>query len=146
MRVAVLAVPVLIGGIAVAVLVALSRAHIHLRRLWRDGIEVDGTCLRSYVKHRGVGTNARSIQHHVYEFRTREGQQLRFDEAGGPATVVEGDTVTIRDQDGRPERATAIQPGQRGALVVTVSGVLIALAIITFAAFFIWFFLTYFAA
>ena len=93
MRVAVLAVPVLIGGIAVAVLVALSRAHLHLRRLWRDGIEVDGTCLRSYVKHRGVGTNARSIQHHVYELRTREGQQLRFEQAGGPATVVEGDTV-----------------------------------------------------
>ncbi len=33
--------------------------------------------------------------HHVYEFATREGRTVRFEEAGGPRTTVEGDIVPV---------------------------------------------------
>lgn len=48
--------------------------------------------------------------HHVYEFTTRDGRVIRFDETDGPSTRVEGDIVTVHYLPERPERATAKVP------------------------------------
>jgi hypothetical protein len=53
--------------------------------------------------------------HHVYEFTTREGRAVRFEERGGPGTVLEGDIVTVHYTADHPERATAEAPA-RGKL------------------------------
>ncbi|UQI47934.1 hypothetical protein M1P56_28160 [Streptomyces sp. HU2014] len=101
------------GGIA-----GMVWAIVRMRRLraaWRSGIEVPGRCLRLYARtvtrRRGAHSSSSTALHHVYEFTTAEGEVRRFEEAGGSATVVEGDAVVVRYPAGRPERATALPPG-----------------------------------
>jgi hypothetical protein len=53
--------------------------------------------------------------HHVYEFMTRDGRTVRFEEPNGPATIVEGDIVPVHYIAERPEKATAHAPS-RGVL------------------------------
>lgn len=79
---------------------------------WNHGLTAEGRCLRTYTRTRGgaEGTDVRTTLHHVYEFTTREGRVVRFDEANGPSTVVEGDHVTVYYLADSPERATAHAP------------------------------------
>lgn len=51
-----------------------------------------------------------ATQHHVYEFATRDGRTVRFEEEHGPRTRVEGDIVSVHYLPERPERATAHAP------------------------------------
>ncbi|MEU3753019.1 DUF3592 domain-containing protein [Streptomyces olivoreticuli] len=121
----VLAVPGLMaaGGIAGMVWAVLRIGR--LRAAWRSGIEVRGRCLRLYAatttrgRRHGAHVSSSTTLHHVYEFTTPEGRVTRFEEAGGPATVVEGDTVVVRYPRGRPDRATALAPGDSRTLVGT---------------------------
>ncbi|WP_179082599.1 DUF3592 domain-containing protein [Streptomyces rectiverticillatus] len=101
------------GGIA-----GMVWAVVRMRRLraaWHSGIEVPGRCLRLYAttvtRRRGAHRSSSTTLHHVYEFTDGEGRHRRFEEAGGSATVIEGDTVVIRYPQGRPDRATALPPG-----------------------------------
>jgi hypothetical protein len=73
--------------------------------------------------------------HHVYEFTTRDGRVIRFDEDGGPSTTVEGDIVTVHYLPERPERATAKVPA-RGRLAAGTGGAMLFLAVfVAFAVF-----------
>ncbi|WP_037853194.1 DUF3592 domain-containing protein [Streptomyces sp. NRRL S-340] len=103
-------VPALMAGGAVCVLVAVARQASRLRRAWRSGLTAQARCLRAYTATSGGGTSGSAGMHHVYEFTTPEGRAVRFAESGGPATVVEGDVVTVRHPAGQPERATAHAP------------------------------------
>ncbi|MBB5117030.1 hypothetical protein AF335_24675 [Streptomyces eurocidicus] len=111
----VLALP---GLMAAGGLAGMVWAVVRMRRLkaaWRSGIEAPGRCLRLYAKtvtrRDGAHRSSSTTLHHVYEFTTAEGEVRRFEEAGGSATVIEGDTVVVRYPAGRPDRATALPPG-----------------------------------
>ncbi|CAM5671229.1 hypothetical protein SALBM311S_06046 [Streptomyces alboniger] len=78
---------------------------------WNSGLTAEARCLRTYTTTSGGGeTSVHTTLHHVYEFVTREGRAVRFDESGGPGTTVEGDIVTVHYAADRPERATAKAP------------------------------------
>ncbi|MFC5719900.1 DUF3592 domain-containing protein [Streptomyces gamaensis] len=104
-----------IGGIAGMVWVLLRMRR--LRAAWRSGITADGRCVSAYVvttTHGHGGGPSHSTWHHVHEFATPEGEVRRFEEAGGPRTVVAGDRVVVRYPQGRPDQATAIPPSDQG--------------------------------
>ncbi|MEU2515027.1 DUF3592 domain-containing protein [Streptomyces syringium] len=118
-----------VGGIS-----AMIWAVVRLRRLrsaWRSGLTAHAVCLRSYATTRtrrsGPHRSSSTTLTHLYEFTTPEGQTLRFEESGGPSSVVPGDTVPVRYPAGRPDRATAIPPGDSKTLV----GIGVLLAFLT---------------
>lgn len=125
----------LFGG---AAFLLIRRAR-RISRTWRHGLTAEARCLRSYATTRGGGGD-RSVHttlHHVYEFTTREGRTVRFDEEDGPSTIVEGDFVTVRYLPECPERATA-RPPARGRLAAgTVFGLAFLGVAITFCVGFI---------
>jgi hypothetical protein len=65
----------------------------------------------------------------VYEFRARDGRTVRFEEKNGPATIIEGDIVTVHYIAERPEKATAHTPS-RGKLAAGTVGILIFCTVI----------------
>ncbi|MBL1080466.1 DUF3592 domain-containing protein [Streptomyces actinomycinicus] len=111
------AVPALmIVGFATGAFLMLRRAR-RISVTWERGLQAEGRCLRMYTTTSGGGgdTSVSTTLHHVYEFTTREGRTVRFEEANGPSTVLEGDFVTVRYLPEAPERATALPPA-RGKL------------------------------
>ncbi|MGW3284389.1 DUF3592 domain-containing protein [Streptomyces sp. NPDC001002] len=101
---------VLLGATAVIVRVR------QVDRTWAGGLTAEARCLRTYMTTSGGGSSmVHTTLHHVYEFMTREGRVVRFEEGGGPGTILEGDIVTVRYLADRPDRATA-KPPARGRL------------------------------
>ncbi|MFF5143656.1 DUF3592 domain-containing protein [Streptomyces sp. NPDC013157] len=100
-------------------LVKTLRRSSEISRTWRHGRTAEARCLRSYTRTSGGGgdTSVTTTLHHVYEFTTAEGRVVRFDEASGRSTVVEGDFVTVYYLPERPEGATS-QPPAQGKLAV----------------------------
>ncbi|MFQ6145019.1 DUF3592 domain-containing protein [Streptomyces sp. SID10815] len=131
------AVPVLMIAFAVLGLVSVARRARRVRGAWDSGLTAEARCLRTYTTTSGGGadTSVSTTLHHVYEFRTREGRGVRFEETGGPGTVLEGDVVTVHYRAERPEEATAHTPARRGRLaaeqgcVFAFLGVFIALCL-----------------
>ncbi|MFB7456563.1 MULTISPECIES: DUF3592 domain-containing protein [unclassified Streptomyces] len=118
-------VPLLMIGAAVLMLTRVLRRAREVRGAWGSGLTAEARCLRTYTTTSGGGESmVRTRLHHVYEFTTRDGRGVRFEESNGPATVVEGDIVTVHYVAERPERATAHAPA-RGKLAAE-SGCLLA--------------------
>ncbi|MFH9548986.1 DUF3592 domain-containing protein [Streptomyces sp. NBC_00377] len=89
----------------------LMRRSRRVARAWGGGRTAQARCLRSYTTTSGGGdTMVSTTLHHVYEFTTREGRAVRFEEANGPGTTLEGDLVTVHYAAGHPEEATATAP------------------------------------
>ncbi|GGX61708.1 DUF3592 domain-containing protein [Streptomyces anandii] len=113
----------MIALLVVGITTALRRAR-QIGQAWDGGVTAQARCLRSYTRTSGGGdSSVTTTLHHVYEFITRDGRVIRFDEANGPSTVVEGDLVTVHYLPDRPERATAHAPA-RGKLAVGTGCVL----------------------
>ncbi|GGS46993.1 DUF3592 domain-containing protein [Streptomyces cinerochromogenes] len=111
------AVPgVMLAGFVYAAYLLVRRAR-RISRTWAHGLTAEARCLRMYTTTSGGGgdTSVHTTLHHVYEFTTRDGRTVRFEEEDGPATVLEGDFVTVRYLPELPERATA-RPPARGRL------------------------------
>jgi hypothetical protein len=106
---------IMVGAIFMAVVVV--RRSLDMSRAWNSGLIAEARCLRSYTTTSGGGgdTSVSTTLHHVYEFMTRDGRTVRFDEPDGPSTIVEGDIVTVHYTAERPEKATAHAP-RRGLL------------------------------
>ncbi|MFI9251482.1 DUF3592 domain-containing protein [Streptomyces sp. NPDC053069] len=133
------AVPtVMIAGLGYAAFRLLRRAR-GISRIWAHGLTAEARCLRMYTTTHGGGgdTSVRTSLHHVYEFTTREGRTVRFEEENGPATVVEGDFVTVRYLPEEPQRATARPPAPGRLAAGTGFGVAFLGAAIAFCVFFI---------
>ncbi|MGW0206216.1 DUF3592 domain-containing protein [Streptomyces sp. NPDC003233] len=133
------AVPtVMIAGFGYSAFRLMRRAW-RIGRTWAHGLTAEGRCLRMYTTTRGGGgdTSVRTTLHHVYEFTTREGRTVRFEEEDGPATVMEGDCVTVRYLPEQPQRATARPPAPARLAVGTGFGVAFLGVAITFCVFFI---------
>ncbi|MER6030354.1 DUF3592 domain-containing protein [Streptomyces sp. NPDC001851] len=111
------AVPALMIAGAVFALARLLRRSREVRRAWHGGLTAEARCLQTYTTTSGGGgeTSVHTTLHHVYEFTTREGRTVRFEEANGPGTTIPGDIVTVHYTAERPERATAHAPA-RGRL------------------------------
>ncbi|MFE2511114.1 DUF3592 domain-containing protein [Streptomyces naganishii] len=100
----------MITFLLVGIATALRRSR-QIGRAWDGGVTAQARCLRSYTSTSGGGDSSVSTTlHHVYEFITRDGRVIRFDEANGPSTVIEGDLVTVHYLPDRPEQATAHAP------------------------------------
>jgi hypothetical protein len=101
---------IMIAIVLFAAFKVLGRSR-EISRAWRSGLTAEARCLNTYTTTSGGGDGMVSTKlHHVYEFTTREGRPVRFEEQGGPATVVQGDIVTVRYAADRPEKATARPP------------------------------------
>jgi hypothetical protein len=105
-----LLVPVLVIAIVVFAAVKVVARSREVRRAWSSGLTAEACCLRAYTRTSGHDSTVRTTLHHVYEFCTWDGTVVRFDEAHGPSTRVEGDMVTVHYTADRPERATAHAP------------------------------------
>jgi hypothetical protein len=110
-------VPGLMIAFALTALIALLRRARHISSAWNSGLTAEARCLNTYTTTSGGGeTSVSTTLHHVYEFTTREGRPVRFEESNGPRTVVTGDVVMVRYAAEHPERATA-KPPAPGRLV-----------------------------
>ncbi|MGW1213573.1 DUF3592 domain-containing protein [Streptomyces sp. NPDC002499] len=109
-------VPSLMLAVALLGATAVVRRARQVDRAWTSGLTAEARCLRTYATTSGGGDSmVHTTLHHVYEFMTREGRVVRFEEGGGPGTILEGDIVTVRYAADRPDRATAKTPA-RGRL------------------------------
>ncbi|MDQ1045852.1 DUF3592 domain-containing protein [Streptomyces sp. V4I2] len=104
-------VPLLMIGILGFAAFTVVRRAREVSSAWNSGLTAEARCLRVYTTTSGGGdSSVRTTLHHVYEFATREGRVVRFDETGGRGTTIEGDLVTVHYAADRPERATAKAP------------------------------------
>lgn len=104
-------VPGLMAAGALFAAITIMRRWWRIRAAWNSGLTAQGRCLRVYsTTHGGHNGPVRTSLHHVYEFATRDGRVIRFEEQHGPATVLEGDQVTVHYTDGPQVVATAHPP------------------------------------
>ncbi|MBC9717061.1 hypothetical protein H9Y04_31470 [Streptomyces sp. TRM66268-LWL] len=119
------AVPTVMAAFAILFAVSSLRRARELSAAWRSGLTAEARCLRAYTTTSGSrGGSTSTTQHHVYEFLTRDGRAIRFEEDNGPGMRVAGDIVTVHYTAERPERATAHRP-QRGLNAAAGGGVLV---------------------
>ncbi|MFI7669396.1 DUF3592 domain-containing protein [Nocardia sp. NPDC049526] len=92
---------------------AAVRRTVGLQRAWHSGLTANARCLNVFTKTSGGqgNTSVHTTVHHVYEFTTRDGRVVRFEERGGPATRLEGDVVTVYYTEDSKVFATAEEPG-----------------------------------
>ncbi|WP_030347702.1 DUF3592 domain-containing protein [Streptomyces sp. NRRL S-1022] len=124
------AVPAFMLACIVSAAYLMVRRARRISRTWAHGLTAEARCLRMFTTTSGGGgdTSVRTTVHHVYEFTTREGGAVRFEEEDGPATVLEGDFVTVRYLPELPERATALPPA-RGRLAAGTGAGLVFLGV-----------------
>ncbi|GAB2742492.1 hypothetical protein [Streptomyces bullii] len=125
------AAPGLIMAVAIFMAYRVVRRWLQVRGAWNSGLTAEGRCLRAFTTTHGGGhdTSVRTTLHHVYEFLTPDGRVIRFEEEDGPATVVEGDYVTVYYSDGRDVVATAHAPSRVKHAAATV-GILAFLGVV----------------
>ncbi|MFD5635012.1 DUF3592 domain-containing protein [Streptomyces sp. NPDC127077] len=125
------ALPSLIIVVVLIAAARIVRRSLELRSAWSSGLTAEARCLRSYTTVSGGGndTSVTTTLHHVYEFTTREGRAVRFEEANGRRTVIEGDIVPVYYTASHPEKATAQSPSPGRAAAGTV-GMLVFLGLI----------------
>ncbi|MGW2742046.1 hypothetical protein [Streptomyces sp. NPDC001450] len=124
-------VPCLIMAVALFMAYRVVRRWLQIRGAWNSGLTAQGRCLRMFTTTRG-GANDTSVSttiHHVYEFTTPDGREIRFEEENGPATRLEGDLVTVYYKDGPTVAATAHEPGQVRQAAATL-GILAFLGVV----------------
>lgn len=135
-------IPGLILAAAVFVAYRVVRRSLQVRRAWNSGLTAEGRCLRMFTTTHGGGrdSSVSTTLHHVYEFTARDGRTVRFEEEDGPATIVEGDVVTVYYAEGGDVVATAKAPG-RARLAASTVAVLAFLGVV--AVFCVGFMVTY---
>ncbi|MEV0264302.1 DUF3592 domain-containing protein [Streptomyces sp. NPDC050617] len=124
----VLAIPALMACLALYGIGRVAERRRRLTTLWRTGLTAQGRCLRAYATTRG-GDGRHTVLRHVYEYRTRDGRPVRFEETG-PATVMAGDTLTVRYLPDQPEQATALQPDNSGMLRAAAASMAVLTALL----------------
>ncbi|KPI16423.1 hypothetical protein OK074_8438 [Actinobacteria bacterium OK074] len=129
-------IPALIMCAALFMAYRVIRRWLQVRGAWNSGLTAQGRCLKTYTTtHSSSGnSHVHSTLHHVYQFVTRDGRSVRFEEAGGRPTIVEGDTVTIYYTAGHEVAATAHEPSpvKQGAAtlgILTFLGVMVGFCV-----------------
>ncbi|MEU0435201.1 DUF3592 domain-containing protein [Streptomyces sp. NPDC006290] len=84
-------------------------------RAQRNGLRTEGRCIRVETVRRSGGGRPSSLRrHYLFEFVTRDGRQVRFEDAA-PDTTIPGDLFTVSYLPERPDKATVALPGDRRA-------------------------------
>ena len=125
-------VPVVIMAVVAFMAYRVLRRWLQIRSAWNSGLTAEGRCLKAFTtvsKGTGRSSAVHTTIHHVYEFTTRDGRAIRFEEEDGPMTTVEGDFVTVYYAEGRTVVATAHEPG-RVKHAVAAAGLLAFFAVI----------------
>lgn len=127
------AVPSLILAGVLFAAYRVVRRSLQVRGAWNSGLTAEGRCLRMFTTTHGGGndTSVRTTIHHVYEFTARDGRVVRFEEEDGPATVLEGDFVTVYYKEGKEGQgvvATALAP-RRAKQAASTIGILAFLGV-----------------
>lgn len=137
------AVPVFVIAVAGYMFAKVVLRQRRLQRAWASGLTAEGVCLRSWTTTSSHNNGSSSTtHHHIYEFTPRGADKpVRFEEADGPGTVVEGDYVTIHYPADDPQRATAVPRGL-GPLLSTIATLAFLLVFIGLA---VWFAYTWLA-
>ncbi|MGW5661781.1 hypothetical protein ACWEWG_17015 [Streptomyces sp. NPDC003758] len=119
-------VPVLIMAAAGFLGYRVVYRWLQIRSAWNSGLTAEGRCLKAYTTVHGGrnDTSVRTALHHVYEFTTRDGVGIRFEEEGGPGTTVEGDIVTVHYAEGRTGVVATARPPRRGRQAMATAGIL----------------------
>ncbi|WP_406157860.1 hypothetical protein OG806_19175 [Streptomyces sp. NBC_00882] len=132
-------IPVQIMAVVLLAAYVVVRRWLRIRSAWQSGLTAEGRCLRVYaMAHGGGDTGVRTSLRHVYEFRARDGRVVRFEEEGGPGTILEGDIVTVHYADGPDVVATA-RPGRGGhgcaaCAVLAMAGVVVLVCAVVMVA------------
>ncbi|MFI9509609.1 DUF3592 domain-containing protein [Nocardia sp. NPDC052566] len=115
-------VPSLIDVVIVLMAYRAIRQALQLRKAWASGVTAKGRCVHTFTTTSGGGgdSSVSTTLHHVYEFTAGDGQVVRFEETGGPATRIEGDDVTVYYAEGHEKNATASAPKPVATVVGTV--------------------------
>ncbi|MDG4858433.1 hypothetical protein P8605_09765 [Streptomyces sp. T-3] len=129
-------IPLFIMGVAILVGVKTVLRALQLRSAWRSGLTAEARCLRFYTTTRRHDDHVTTTRHHVYEFTTRDGRLVRFEEENGPGTIIEGDIVPVHYTAEHPERATARPPSPVGNLAGTAGTLAFVAVMIAFCVFF----------
>lgn len=129
-------VPLLLIALGVYGAVVVLRRSREVSGAWSSGFTAEARCIKSYTTTSRSGDNmVRTTLHHVYEFTTRDGRLIRFEETGGPSTRVEGDIVTVYYLPEHPERATAKTPAPGKLVASTGCSLLFITVFIAFGIF-----------
>jgi hypothetical protein len=132
-------IPVQIMAVALFGAYLVVRRWNRARSAWQSGLTAEARCLRVYATARGGGdTRVYTSLRHVYEFRARDGRVVRFEEEGGPGTILEGDIVTVHYADSSDVVATA-RPGRGGhgcaaCAVLAMAGVVVLVCAVVMVA------------
>ncbi|MGW7606335.1 hypothetical protein ACWGKW_03450 [Streptomyces sp. NPDC054766] len=128
------ALPSLIIIVVLLAAARVVRRSLELRSAWNSGLTAEAHCLRSYTTVGGGGNDSSvtTTLHHVYEFTTRDDRAIRFEEANGRPTTVEGDIVTVHYTARHPEKATAHAPSPARAAASTIGMLVFCGVIVTF--------------
>ncbi|MCD9872125.1 DUF3592 domain-containing protein [Streptomyces guryensis] len=116
-------VPSLILAVVLFGAYSVVRRSLQMNSAWNSGLTAEGRCLRMFTTtHGGSGdSSVHTTMHHVYEFTARDGRVVRFEEKDGPATVLEGDFVTVYYREGSEVVATAKAPRRAGLAASTIA-------------------------
>ncbi|OIJ62699.1 DUF3592 domain-containing protein [Streptomyces mangrovisoli] len=124
-------IPSIVIAVVVLGAVKVVGRSRQMHRAWNSGVTAEAKCLQAYTTTSGGGgdTSVTTTLHHIYEFTTREGRLVRFEEEDGPAMTVIGDIVTVHYEPEHPERATA-RPPARGKLLAGTGFLLVFLGVL----------------
>ncbi|MDX2703443.1 DUF3592 domain-containing protein [Streptomyces sp. PA03-6a] len=118
------AMAALITLVPLVVAVRAGRRVLWIRRAVHGGLRAEGRCVRVYTTVGSTGEGpTHSRQHFVFEFRTADGRDVRFEDPGAPGTTIEGDHLTVAYVPEAPERALVVPAGYRvpyGQLALTL--------------------------
>ncbi|MCX5048428.1 MULTISPECIES: hypothetical protein [unclassified Streptomyces] len=116
-------VPCLIMALVLFGAYRVLRRSLQIRSAWNSGLTAEARCLRMFTTTHGGGhdTSVSTTLHHVFEFTARDGRLVRFEEENGPATILEGDFVTVYYAEGREVIATAKAPRRAGLAASTIA-------------------------
>ncbi|MFI1393393.1 DUF3592 domain-containing protein [Streptomyces sp. NPDC020681] len=105
------ALPAIAALIGVPPIVKVVRRSLRLDLAWRSGLSAEARCLEAFETEKKDNEGGRTrVRHRIYEFTTRQGRTVRFEERDGPVLAVPGDIVVVHYSPRRPERATARPP------------------------------------
>ncbi|WP_344532156.1 DUF3592 domain-containing protein [Streptomyces albiaxialis] len=120
----------------------ICRRLVELRRLiviWRRGDHAEGRCLHTYTTRRSKSDGRTfTTRHHAFEFTTRNGERVRFEETDGPRTVGQGDFVPVTYLTNRPDRATARPRKEVREYLLAAGEIAFLMLFFAFAVSFLW--------
>ncbi|MFD8197253.1 DUF3592 domain-containing protein [Streptomyces wuyuanensis] len=95
---------VLFAAMGIGVLISTARKVVERRRILRDGLVAEASCLETFVVHHASQGHGQSQRRLILGFQTPDGRDVRAEAVSDVPHVI-GDIVPVRYLAQRPERA-----------------------------------------